>query len=154
MWTQILNMVEDFFSNWMRMLPTDAQTWLKSWSTVGGNACEGSGGVDLLEEACHWVWAFRFQMPRPFPVSPCPHPHPLSFCLLLVDQGENLNHCSSVCLPLLPCFPWWSWILWPSGTGSHQIKCFYKLPWSWCLFTAREKQLKQKLVPGSSILLW
>jgi hypothetical protein len=54
---------------------------LNTWSSIGGIVWEGLGGVDLLEEVCHWGWALRFN--RVAPLLVC------SLCLMLAERDVS-----------------------------------------------------------------
>jgi len=97
----------------------------------GKTTWEELEGMALLEEMCHWGSILKFQKVTSLLVR--------SFCFLVVCQDTAPALCHAC---LLPC-----------SSGPHhnnhgllncklQIKpFFYKLPWSWCLFTAVEISL-------------
>lgn len=89
---------------------------LNTKSQVGGSVLEQSGGVVLLEEACHWEWALRFLKTLPFPAC----------SLLPLDQGM----CSLLLLHASHQDGNGLLALWNCKVQINP--CFYRLHWPWC----------------------
>lgn len=97
-------------------------------------------GVVLLEEACHLLWGLKVQNPMP-----APSLSPSACCLGMRTEPSNTAQ-----VPCMP--PRWQWTIRLCSCKQAPTKCF--LLWPWCLFSAIEEWLRQKLTPGNGVLLW